>query len=51
MSLEGKTVVVIGGSSGIGLASAAEAAAHGARVVIAGRSEHKLDAARRSIEA
>ena len=45
MSLEGKTVVVVGGSSGIGLASAAAAAAEGARVVIAGRSEERLSAA------
>ena len=46
MSLERKTVVVVGGSSGIGLASAAAAAAEGARVVIAGRSEERLSAAR-----
>ncbi len=49
MSLEGKTVVIVGGSSGIGLASAAAAAAEGARVVIAGRSEERLSAARRSV--
>ena len=50
MSLDGKTVVIVGGSSGIGLASAAAASALGARVVMAGRSEQKLDAARRDVE-
>jgi len=50
MSLDGKTVVIVGGSSGIGLASAAAASALGARVVIAGRSAQKLDAARRVVE-
>ena len=49
MSLDGKRVVVVGGSSGIGLASARALAGHGARVVIAGRSADKLEAARRSI--
>ena len=38
-------VVVIGGSSGIGLATAQLAAAAGARVVIAGRDRPRLDAA------
>jgi NAD(P)-dependent dehydrogenase (short-subunit alcohol dehydrogenase family) len=36
-SLKGKTVVVIGGSSGIGAAVARQAAARGAQVVLAGR--------------
>ena len=49
--MDGKTVVVVGGSSGIGLASARTLAEHGARVVIAGRSEQRLEAARRSIPA
>lgn len=42
MSLNGAKVVVIGGSSGMGLAVAKMAADEGARVVIAGRSEEKL---------
>ena len=38
MSLDGKTVVIVGGSSGIGLASAAAASALGARVVMSAAS-------------
>ena len=45
MPLEGKTAVFVGGSSGIGLASAQAVAAEGARVVIGGRSEPRLRAA------
>jgi len=45
MILANKTVVVIGGSSGIGLATAKAAADEGARVVITGRSLDKLKAA------
>ena len=44
-SLADTTVVVIGGSSGIGLATSRLAAADGARVVIAGRDHGRLDAA------
>jgi len=40
------TVVVIGGSSGMGLAVARRCLADGASVVIAGRSSERLDAAR-----
>ena len=40
------TIVVIGGSSGIGLAVARRSLADGATVVIAGRSQQRLDAAR-----
>jgi len=42
MKLQGKKVVIIGGSSGIGLATAKAAASEGAQVVIASRSEEKL---------
>src|SRR5580693_1189248 len=42
MRLEGKRLVVIGGSSGIGLETARLALAEGALVTIAGRSEDRL---------
>ena len=45
MTLQDQRVVVIGGSSGIGLATAGAAAAEGAAVVIAGSDEAKLNAA------
>ncbi|MER7879907.1 SDR family oxidoreductase [Streptomyces solisilvae] len=43
--LEGKTAVVTGGGTGIGLASAVRLAAEGAHVFITGRREDVLDAA------
>lgn len=49
-SLNGKNVLVIGGSSGIGYATAAGALAEGAKVTIASRSEEKLRAARASLQ-
>ena len=42
MALEGEHVVVVGGSSGIGLETARQALAAGASVTIAGRSEDRL---------
>jgi len=45
MRLSGKTALVTGGGSGIGLASAVALAREGCRVVIAGRDEAKLKAA------
>jgi NAD(P)-dependent dehydrogenase (short-subunit alcohol dehydrogenase family) len=45
MSLKGKKVVVVGGSSGIGLATAELAKVAGAEVIIASRSAEKLKAA------
>ena len=44
-----KRLVIIGGSSGIGLATAIAAMAAGAQVVIASRSRDKLETARRQI--
>ncbi|KWV54611.1 MULTISPECIES: glucose 1-dehydrogenase [Rhizobium] len=43
--LEGKTALITGGSSGIGLAAAKALRANGARVAITGRSQEKLDLA------
>jgi NAD(P)-dependent dehydrogenase (short-subunit alcohol dehydrogenase family) len=43
--MAGATVVVVGGSSGIGLATAAAARGRGADVVITGRSEERLRSA------
>ena len=41
MDLTGKTALVVGGSSGIGLATARLLAAGGARVLVAGRDRQK----------
>jgi len=49
MALAGKTIVVIGGSSGIGLATAKAALSEGANVVITGRSPERLSAARKEL--
>ncbi len=50
MSLKDKKVVIIGGSSGMGLATAKAAVAEGALLVIASRSAEKLRAAVDEIE-
>jgi NAD(P)-dependent dehydrogenase (short-subunit alcohol dehydrogenase family) len=47
--LEGKTALVTGGTSGIGLATAARLAAEGAHVVLTGRRADAVDAAVASI--
>ncbi|MFF3375102.1 SDR family NAD(P)-dependent oxidoreductase [Streptomyces sp. NPDC002680] len=49
--LEGKTALVTGGSTGIGLASAVRLAAEGAHVLITGRRKTELDAAVEAIGA
>jgi NAD(P)-dependent dehydrogenase (short-subunit alcohol dehydrogenase family) len=46
MSLANKTIVIIGGSSGMGLATAKAALAEGAKVTITGRSQERLHKAR-----
>ena len=48
--LRGRTVLVTGGSRGLGLSIARELAAAGARVAICGRDEATLDRARRELE-
>ena len=49
MELQGKHVVIVGGSSGIGLATAKKALAEGANVLIVGRSEAQLDSAQKAL--
>ena len=49
LSLNGKDVLIVGGSSGIGLATAKLAAEAGAKVTIASRSQDKLTAAVKDI--
>jgi NAD(P)-dependent dehydrogenase (short-subunit alcohol dehydrogenase family) len=46
MTLHNKTVVIVGGSSGIGFETARLALQQGAKVTISGRSEEKLSKAR-----
>jgi NAD(P)-dependent dehydrogenase (short-subunit alcohol dehydrogenase family) len=49
--LAGRSIVVTGGGSGLGLAMAKQFAAHGARVTIAGRRRDRLEAAAQAIAA
>ncbi|MDE1148170.1 MAG: SDR family oxidoreductase [Azospirillaceae bacterium] len=51
MSLEGKTVLIIGGSSGIGHAVAVQAAAAGAGLLLVGRDAAKLEATANALRA
>jgi NAD(P)-dependent dehydrogenase (short-subunit alcohol dehydrogenase family) len=51
MSLAHTTVVILGGSSGIGLATATAAKAEGARVIVTGRSSDRLKSARTLLDA
>src|SRR5712692_1783534 len=49
MRLDGKVAVITGGNSGIGLATAREFKANGAKLVIFGRSHQTLDQAAASL--
>jgi NAD(P)-dependent dehydrogenase (short-subunit alcohol dehydrogenase family) len=49
MDLDGKRVVILGGTSGIGLAVARKAAGEGASIVIASSSDAKVDRALRQL--
>jgi NAD(P)-dependent dehydrogenase (short-subunit alcohol dehydrogenase family) len=51
MSLSGQVVVVIGGTSGIGLSTAQQARSLGARVVVTGRNSERLAKAAAEIDA
>jgi NAD(P)-dependent dehydrogenase (short-subunit alcohol dehydrogenase family) len=51
MALEGKRIVILGGSSGIGLAIAQAAAAEGAKVVIGSSNQGRMDAALKGLPA
>jgi NAD(P)-dependent dehydrogenase (short-subunit alcohol dehydrogenase family) len=51
MELSGQTVVVIGGSAGIGLETARRARAEGARLILTGRDPERLRQAASSLEA
>ncbi|MEL7271073.1 MAG: glucose 1-dehydrogenase [Bacteroidota bacterium] len=48
--LEGKVAIVTGATSGIGLATAKQYLAEGAKVVLTGRSQDKLDALKSQLE-
>jgi NAD(P)-dependent dehydrogenase (short-subunit alcohol dehydrogenase family) len=47
--LMGRTCLIVGGTSGMGLATARRFLEEGARVVVCGRSQEKLDAARAAV--
>jgi len=51
MTIKGKTVLITGGSAGIGLEAARQFLANGAKVIITGRNQEKLDAAKRTYPA
>ncbi|AXF85548.1 Bile acid 7-dehydroxylase 2 [Ephemeroptericola cinctiostellae] len=47
MQLKGKTILITGGASGIGLEAVKQFLANGAQVIITGRNQSKLDAAKK----
>ena len=49
--LQGQTIVVIGGSAGIGLETARRASAEGAKVILTGRNPERLQRAATELDA
>ena len=49
LALENKSIVIVGGTSGLGLSAARAFLAAGARVVIVGRDQAKVEAAERDL--
>lgn len=47
MELKGKTILITGGTAGIGLEAAKQFLANGAKVIITGRNQEKLDATKK----
>ncbi len=50
-SMDGRTVIVTGATSGLGLAAATRLASMGARIVLVGRNAERLDSVRQEIQA
>lgn len=51
MEIQGKTILITGGTAGIGLEAAKQFLANGAKVIITGRDQSKLDKAKKSYPA
>ncbi len=49
MELKGKTILITGGTAGMGLEATKQFLEAGCKVIVTGRSQDKLDAARKKI--